>query len=357
MAQGDERRATLRDVARAAGVHPATASRALNERTRKLVKEETARRVLEAARALSYRPNPIAKGLRTRRSATVGVLIPDLTNPLFPPIIRGVEEVLEPAGYAVAVANCDYDLERERGHYREMLARQVEGFVVATALRRHPLLEETGGRPYVLVNRTVDDEGVAAAILDDEAGIGMVVDHLAALGHRAIAHLAGPQQTSTGHRRLQGFLRAREAHGLPPDPELVVVTERMTEGAAFAAVKGLLERRPDVTAVVASNDLMAVGCYAALERLGLRCPEDVSVAGFNDLRFMDRLCPPLTTVRVPHRILGNVAGRLLLERLRDPEAAQRTVRLTPSLVVRGSTAPPRGARDARRAGKRAGRQS
>src|SRR5215210_12461 len=150
---------TLRDVARVAGVHPATVSRALNEDTRALVNEETAQRVLQAAEQLGYRPNPIARGLKTNRSYTIGVLIPDLTNPLFPPILRGIEDRLEEDGYTPLMANTDNDPERERLDWQTMRARQVDGIIAATARRDHALLDEIVGSqpPLVLVNRRTAD--------------------------------------------------------------------------------------------------------------------------------------------------------------------------------------------------------
>src|SRR5215470_822432 len=148
--------ATLRDVAAAAGVHPATASRALNASTRLLVSAETAQRVLDAAERLGYRPNPVARSLRTRRSHTVGVLIPDLNNPLFPPMVRGVEDVLAERGYVALIGNTDADERRERMVFDQMRARHVDGFVLATAMLRHPILDEAvdADLPVVLMNRT-----------------------------------------------------------------------------------------------------------------------------------------------------------------------------------------------------------
>src|SRR5829696_9400292 len=157
-----EPRVTLKDVARLAGVHAGTASRALNEDTRSLVSEETARRVLAAGEELGYRPNPIARGLKTSRSYTIGVVIPDLLNPLFPPIARGIEERLEPAGYTSLLANTDNDAERERLSFEALRARQVDGFIAASARREHPLFHDlaANGLPLVLVNRTTDDQGL-----------------------------------------------------------------------------------------------------------------------------------------------------------------------------------------------------
>src|SRR3954447_26009708 len=180
-------RVTLRDVARTAGVHPGTASRALNEQTRSLVNAETAERVLAAAEVLGYHPNPIARGLKTRRSYTIGVLIPDFLNPLFPPIIRGIEDRLEQAGYTSVIANTENAPGRGRIASRAMLARQVDGFITATARLDHAILDEIVGAPMVLVNRRVADGSFSSATADDRAGTKLAVDHVVKLGHRQIA--------------------------------------------------------------------------------------------------------------------------------------------------------------------------
>src|SRR6266542_4139209 len=163
---------TIRDVAAAARVHPATASRALNPETRVLVSEKTARRVLRAAKSLRYRPNPVARSLRTRRSHTVGVLIPDLTNPLFPPIVRGLEDRLAVAGYVALIGNTDGDGERERMVFEQMRARHVDGMVLATAHLSDPLLAEASraGLPVVLMNRMAQDHSLPSVSVDNERG-------------------------------------------------------------------------------------------------------------------------------------------------------------------------------------------
>src|SRR5712691_3162960 len=208
-----DRPATLRDVAAAARVHPATASRALNPETRILVSEDTARRVTDAAARLGYRPNPVARSLRTRRSHTVGVLIPDLNNPLFPPIVRGLEDKLAEAGYVALIGNTDGDEERERVVFEMMRARHVDGFVLATAHLRRALLAEAARAelPVVLMNRLAEDYRFPSVSADNERGIRMAVTHLAALGHRRIAHIAGPQDLSTALNRYRGVLTAMAA--------------------------------------------------------------------------------------------------------------------------------------------------
>ena len=212
-----DRPATLRDVATAAGVHPATASRALNPETRLLVSEETARRVSEAADRLGYRPNPVARSLRTRRSHTIGVLIPDLNNPLFPPMIRGIEDRLAEHGYVALIGNTDVDMAKERLVFDQMRARHVDGFVLATAITGSPILAEAAAAdvPVVLMNRTSPDYPFSSVAVDNEQGVRAAVAHLVSLGHTRIGHIAGPQDTSTGAARLRGFRAAMATHKAP----------------------------------------------------------------------------------------------------------------------------------------------
>jgi LacI family transcriptional regulator len=336
----DERPATLRDVATAAGVHPATASRALNPGTRLLVSEETAQRVTEAAERLGYRPNSVARSLRTRRSHTVGVLIPDLNNPLFPPIIRGIEDRLAEHGYVALIGNTDADPGKERLVFDQMRARHVDGFVLATATLNSPILAEAAkaGLPLVLMNRTAQDYPFSSVSVDNEQGVRAAVAHLAALGHTRIGHVAGPQDISTGVARLRGFQEAMSSHGLAIGPADITYAHGYTVDEGLRCGRDLVAGSDDLTAVVAANDMLAVGCYGALDELELRCPEDMSVIGFNDMPFVDRLHPPLSTVRFPHTQVGTEAARLLIERIENGEGTPvKILFLAPELIARGST--------------------
>jgi LacI family transcriptional regulator len=334
--------ATLRDVARLAEVHPGTVSRALNPETRKLVNEDTARRVLEAAASLDYRPNPIARGLKTNRSYTVGVLVPDLMNPLFPPIVRGIQDRLEQAGYTPLIANTDNNPERERNDYEAMRARQVDGVITATARLDHGMLDEiaAAGLPIVLVNRRLEDGAMPSATVDDREGARLAVAHLASLGHTAIAHLGGPRDVSTGHARYEGYAEAMEQAGLEVDEALVRFGRAFTESEGERLCRELLESGARTTAIVAGNDLMALGCYDVFAATGIVCPRDISVVGFNDMPFSERFSPPLSTIRIPHYEIGSRAAELLLDQLQQPDAPARQVVLSPQLVVRASSAPP-----------------
>jgi LacI family transcriptional regulator len=334
---------TLRDVAEAAGVHPSTASRALNAETRTMVNPETVKRVLQAAKRLGYLPNSLARGLKLNRTFTVGMLIPDLTNPLFPPIVRGIEDRLMEAGYTLILANTDNDPQKEQSLFSGMWLRRVDGLILATARREYPLLDDlrSRGLPVVLINRTVDDPPVSAVTGDDHAGVGLAVRHLVQLGHRRIAHVAGTQEVSTGLSRYQSFVSWMQSEGLDIDSRLIVFTDWFHEEPGRVACRELLVRDVDFTAVVAANDLIAIGCYDVLREGGRSIPDDVSVVGYNDIAICERLNPPLTTIHLPTYQIGVKSAELLLEAINDPDGTPVTLRLSPTLVERTSTAAPR----------------
>jgi LacI family transcriptional regulator len=331
--------ATLRDVATAAGVHPGTASRALNEETRSLVRSETVERILFAAEQLGYKPNLLARSFKTRRTNSVGIVIPDINNPLFPPMVRGVEDRLFDSGFVTLLANTEGDPDRQRKIFESMVDRRVDGLVLATASRKDDDLAmfAAEGIPIVLINRVVEDATFSSVSVDDVVGVRMAVDHLRNLGHVRIGHVAGPQSMSTGHARYHGFLSSMAASGAPADPELVAFAEQFSVAEGERCATALLEKKRRPSAIVAGNDMLALGAVSAVEHAGLRCPEDVSIVGFNDMPFVDRLHPPLTTVRIPHYSIGARAADLLVELVRDQRGPLRVVVLAPELVVRQST--------------------
>ena len=239
------------------------------------------------------------------------------------------------------MANTDNDPARERGAVEALRARQVDGFIAASARTQDRALEELidSGVPLALVNRRFLDGRIPAVAVDDRDGAHLAVEHLASLGHTRIAHLGAPQTISTGSERLKGFLEAMSTVGLEVDDELIVLGEALREHEGARLGRELLARGREFTAIVAANDLMALGCYDALAERGLSCPADVSVVGFNDMPFASRFSPPLTTVHVPQYEMGVAAAELLLERIADASAPPRERLLAPSLVVRGSTGP------------------
>jgi LacI family transcriptional regulator len=269
------------------------------------------------------------------------VLIPDLTNPLFPPIVRGIEDTLAERDFTALIANTDNDAVRERRVLRAMRARNVDGFILLTAHRNDETLATLirDDIPVVTVNRTASGPDVSSVSPDDNAGINAVVDHLVALGHTRIATIAGPRTLSTGRSRYKAITAGLRRHGLTLPTDRVMFARAFSEDEGRRCMSELLAST-DATAVVAANDTLAVGCLDALRDKGLRCPDDVSVTGFNDILFMDKLSPPLTTVRIPHTEMGVEAARILLDQLLGRTTATRHAVLPIELVVRESTAAP-----------------
>jgi LacI family transcriptional regulator len=337
-------RVKLTDVARMAGVHPGTASRALNPATRDQVSRETSKRVAKVAQQLGYVPNPLARGLRTARSYIVGMVVPDITNPLFPPIVRGAEQVLSEAGYTLVLTDTDNDAATERRQIEQLRGRGMDGFLLATARWEDPILDDVAdfAIPTVLVNRYAASRRLPYVGGDERTGVHLAVDHLVALGHRRISYLAGPQDTSTGRERAGAFLQAVRTHGLPSSRGQVRICSAYTEAAGVEATRRLLASGKDCTAIVAGNDLIALGVLAVLAEAGIGCPHQMSLIGFNDLPMVDKLTPPLTTVRLPLAEIGALAARTLLTEIdgEAPNAGAAQSLLSVQLAVRGTTAAP-----------------
>ena len=339
----ERRRVTLKDLAAATGVHVSTVSRALNPDLAGSLTTDVVERVRKAAETLGYRPNHSAFSLRTRRTMTVGVLIPDITNTIFPPIVRGIESVLEPLGYASLLVNTDNQPARERSLLGQLVARGDDGHVhagiapeIEAGLDR--LLE---GRPLVAVNRRPGTAEMPCVVNDDEGGIRKVFQHLAGLGHERIAHLAGPRNLSTGAARRDAFERQCHRAGLAGQAAAVFEAAAYVEAEGERCAHAALDADPGCTALLCANDRLALGALRAVAARGLACPADVSVTGFNDMPLLDLIPPGLSTVRIPLFESGEAAGRLLAIMMREPGAVVPTQTVMPvDLVMRGSVAPP-----------------
>lgn len=337
-----KRKVNIKDVAARANVHPSTVSRVLNPETRGMVSTIVAARVTQTADEMGYTRSTLAYGLRTGRTHTVGVLIPDLTNPMFPPIIRGIQRSLAEHEYIAILTDSDNDRKNEKAIVEMLKSRHVDGMILATAHRLDSVTKLGVEKhiPLVLVNRTIDARSVTAVINDDEHGIALVVSHLVGLGHQSIAYIGGPQDTTTGHDRYLEFKKLLRDGQFESHTDLILNCKAFTEAEGYRGFLTILRKGRKFSAVVAANDLLALGCYDALLEFGLECPGDISVTGFSDMPFMDRLTPPLTTLHVPLDEIGVQAANLLMERIRNPESPVRTVNLLPELIIRGSTAPP-----------------
>lgn len=333
-------RARLEDVAKLAGVHPATASRALNERTRNLVSGATLDRVLAAAEHLHYMPNSVARSLASARTYTIGVIVGDLAVPLFAPMLRGIDDVATTMGYSTLIVDTDNDRDRELTHLRNLEARRVDGLIVTTSTVGDPdgATRFVNVAPVVNLLRASELPSVPEVISNDDLGMRQIINHLVELGHTRIALIAGPPTISTALARSRGYRAAIEEHGLTVDDRLIRTIDHINpEHGRTAAVELLNDT--DCTAIVGFNDLVTFGVLKELRERGINCPNDISVVGYSDVPAADLVYPPLTTVAVGHYSMGAEAARLLIEILDNSDSQPaRSVQFPVELVTRESTA-------------------
>lgn len=305
--------------------------------------EETRRRVLEAARALNYRPDPRASGLRRQRTMTVGVLVPDFGNPIHAQLVHGISRRLERNGYTAILLETEDDHDRFVAAVDILMDRQVDAVISAAAregdakaLRRLA----RSGVPVVMAIRWLRGIEVPIVANDDFRGGVMATEHLVGLGHRRLAQLHGPTDIEAFVERGRGFDSVVAQAGVHPIPTPDVATAPLVEEGR-RLMRLLMDDDEHPTAVFAHNDLMAIGAIEVLEELGLRCPGDVSLVGYNDIPLTEHLAPPLTTVRMPTSEVGRVAAETVLGLVNGYQTTtELSISLQPRLIVRGSTAPP-----------------
>ncbi|HEY8450794.1 MAG: LacI family DNA-binding transcriptional regulator [Micromonosporaceae bacterium] len=339
MSPGRRRQPTLKSIAAAAGVHPSTASRALNGIPDARIPEETLARIRRIAAEMGYEPHPWARSLRTRQTMMIGLLIPRLTDVVLAKMFEAAEEHARAKGYqTITVSTFDRDSAQQELIDR-LVDRRVDGLVLATATLGDPTLArlEQDGLPFVLLNRSSGDYPCVCG--DDELGGYLATRHLLERGHRVIAHIGGPQSTSTGTYRLRGYKRALNEFGIRYNPNLVRYG-RFDAASALKGAEELLSRPQRPTAIFAINDSSALGVMAAARRLGLKVPDDLAVVGYNDSEMAALLPIPLTSVQVPLEQMGQLAVDMLLDRING--VAVERVLLTPRLVVRESSGRPAG---------------
>lgn len=333
---------TLQDVARKAGVHPSTASRALDPTKAALVSPQTRARVQKVASDLGYRGDIVAMGLRRGRTRTIGMVVAHLGNPYIAPVIHGVETALEGRGIMPVVADSRDESARLSKILDHLLSRRVDA-IITSAVRDGDAatLEKVAQEvPVVLAVRSLPGTNLASVCTDDDLGGRRAAQHLAALGHTRVAQLRGPADISSFAQRGDGFASAAERAGIKVAEARDTATAPTVEEGARLMRLLLAGRGKRPSAVFAHNDLMAIGAMDVLRAAGLRCPDDVSVIGYNDAPLVDHLDPPLTTIRIPGYELGRLAAERAVAMIDQPSYHPARLSLEPQLVVRGSTAPP-----------------
>jgi DNA-binding LacI/PurR family transcriptional regulator len=332
------KRPTLKDVAALAGVDKSLVSRVVNADLSITIPDSTRQRILDAVQEVGYRPSAAARGLRTHRSHAIGLVLPDLSNPVYAPIAQGAQSRGFETGNALLLVSDDKTDERQLVATLSSLAAEdrVDGLIVAAGDRSSQLLRAVQGfgKPVVMANRAV--EGLSSVTVDDEEGAFVGVLHLILQGHTRVAHLAGPREVETSSRRYIGYKRALRHSGL-------VVDGRVTWARGWSASDGYraglrLLQRSEPTAVFAANVMLAVGLYRAAHDLGLTIPDDLSVVALHDFELAAMLVPALTTVEMPLVQLGRSAVDLLVDEIEGRELTDLVIEQPPVLLERESVA-------------------
>jgi DNA-binding LacI/PurR family transcriptional regulator len=331
------RPARLDDVARAAGVHVSTVSRVINGSAEVSVRPETRQRILIAARDLQYRPNAIARGLRLATTGTLGLLVPSLRNPVNSPIVRGAFDRAWERNFVLVLAEDTGESAAAEDAYERLVEEgRIDGLLIQSARLDNPHLDafSSGHVPCVFMDRAHPGSGRNVTMRDEDAG-RTVAEHFLALGHRLLAHLAGPPELDTVARRRNGFVAFAESAGVTP----TVVAAALSEEAGYAAMHELLERPVPPTAIFLANINQALGAVAAVRERGTRVPHELSLVCHDDDPLFAFLETPLTAVRMPLHELGSTAVDVLLEQVDGSAPRDVVIETAPELVVRSSTGP------------------
>lgn len=331
---------TIKDVAKKAGVSTSTVSRVISGNGP--VNDATRQKVMEAVRALNYRPNFLAKGLKEGRTKTIGLIIPNIRNPIFPAVVRGVEDTARKQGYTVVLCNTDEDVLIEREYVEKLRKRWVDGFILATVSEHidHVLELKKKGFPVVLLIRNIDKH-VDAVIIDNFKAAYKAVSYLVKTGHKKIAIIKGNQQLALYRERFRGYKQALKDAGLPLKEQLITGEDAecvQWSRDGYNAINRLLDQSIDFDAVFATTDLRAIGAIRAIKDHGLRVPEDISVIGFDNLEFSSLLDPPLSTMAQPFYDMGARAVNKLIQLIKNGQNAEPVIDVMEAeLIIRKST--------------------
>ena len=330
----------MRQIAVRARVSVGTVSHVINNTAG--VREPVRRRVLEAIEHLGYQPSLLARGLRRNRTTIIGVIIPDISNPFFPLVVRGVEDIAYQNSYRLMLCNADNDAQKEQVYFDELRAYRMAGLIVIPSANSRLVAAAAstqGELPVICLDRCPDGWNGDRITVDNTEGAYQAIHYLLELGHRRIAAITGQLHVTSAVERLKGFKRALREGGISIAPEYIQ-EGRFDRLSGYEKGLLLLQFSPRPTAIFAANDLVALGVLAALRELGLRCPEDVSLVGFDDLELASFTNPALTTVAQPAYQLGSRAAALLFERLGGENLPAQHIVMKTALKMRASTASP-----------------
>lgn len=326
--------ATIKDVARHAGVSYTTVSHVLNK-TRP-VSVEARERVLAAVELLAYVPSALARSLKSNATGSIGLIIPNNTNPYFSEVARGIEDSCYAAGYSVILCNSDDDPAKQRDYLNVLLTKRCDGLIVATLAQTDGELLRKMKVPTVLLDRAPKDIAIDLVAVDNAAGGALAAAHLLSLGRRRIACIGGPESLDISYERIAGLRQTLQDAGVNVPPEMLAYAD-FTSAGGYTAARALLASAQAPDAIFCCNDLMAIGALRAAAEGGIDVPDALSVVGFDDIDLAQFVHPPLTSVSQNTRTLGQLTAQCLLDRIADPSRPVQRQTITPQLHIRGST--------------------
>jgi LacI family transcriptional regulator len=329
---------TIKEIAKELGVAPSTVSRAL--RNHPAISARTKQLVHQTAEKMGYRPNILARGLATRRSYTIGLVVLDISNPFYAEVAEGVEEVVSSYGYSLLLCSSGYDPEKEKKYISLLRDRRVEGIIITCLNVSLPHIQDLwqNGPPFVPIDWFPAENPCVTT--NNVEGAKQAVEHLISLGHRNIAYLAGPSQLPGAMDRVEGYKKALKRYGIPFREELVLYGHS-TAKDGYKGFMELINREIDFTALFCANDVVAVGTMRAAQENGIRIPDDISLVGYDDIEIASLLSVPLTTVWQPRKEQGEMAAKILMDILIKKERILQKVVMEQKLIIRMSTKPPR----------------
>jgi LacI family transcriptional regulator len=330
---------TLKDIAEKSGVSVSTVTRVLNKKAEKYrISEATQKIVIRTAKRLKYRPNQLARSLRLKKTQTVGLVAPDISNPFFAYVIRSIQNETSGAGYSLIICDTNEDQDIEIEQTNLLWSKGVDGFIILPVGLQFDHLKYVAkeGIPVVLIDRSFDELPFDSVVVDNYRGAFDAVEHLIHNGHKRIAIIQGLPYTYTNNGRVTGYKEALRKYGIPVDPDLIVGSDFRRQNG-YIWTKHLLGLRHPPTAIFLTSDLIALGALEALFEAGVKVPDHISLVAFDDVDFAPFLMPPLTAVAQPKEQLGEVAVKLLMERISQPgKKKTETIVLQPKLQIRKS---------------------
>lgn len=336
-------RSSIKDVAKEAGVSISTVSSVINKN--KFVSEEREKRILAAIKKLKYRPNIIARGLRIKSTRAVGVILPDIAQPFFAQVIRGMEEAARRRNYTLILGCSFYDISEEERQMNILMNQFVDGIIFFCGFDSHDHIRmvHDSGIPVVVTDREIGNTHIPSVLIDNSLAMEQAIDYLAGLGHREIGYLSFSfDNQTTARKRYEGYLSGLKKNGLKFNPEQVIIDDsiRMNEfSGTYNVVKELLKKKSMPTAFATLADYLAIGLIKALKEMGYRIPDDISVLGFNNEIVSQFSEPPLTSVKQPKKLMGKTTMDLLLDMVEGKEIEEKNIVLPTEIIKRGSVGP------------------